>query len=379
MVEVSLTVRFSTCCVLLFIAAGALAGCSEQPATALVKRSQPVSEAFQRYCAMCHGERGEGAVADHANAIGNPAFLSAVSDEFLFESIRRGRPGTPMSAFGVAAGGPLADDEIRELIRFLRAFQLIPSTDTPTTRTPVDRARAARARPVYAERCASCHGDRGQGVTAPSLNNPVFHALASDHLLTSAITEGRPGTLMAGFGGSLSATEIEDLIHFLRDIASRATAPDTSRAGVAEPWTTDESIPVVHNPEGEAPAFAPANAYVPAAQVNLALQQGRRMVLLDARAPSDWRAQHLPGALPAPFYDDPAAFRRVPNDGTQIVVYCGCPHVAADRVANALRGLGYAKVAVIEEGLWFWRDQGYPLVTEPEVGAAPHAGGDAAH
>mgnify|MGYP000844058875 FL=1 len=142
---------------------------------------------------------------------------------------------------------------------------------------------------------------------------------------------------MVAFGETLTAEQVGDLVHLIR-------AKD------------------------EAPSFAPANSYVSAAEVATALTEHRRMVLLDARPVSDWRATHLPGALPAPFYDDVQALGRVPRDGTQIVVYCGCPHAAADRVANRLREMGHERVAVINEGLYFWRDNGYPLVSKPDGG-----------
>lgn len=350
---------------LLLVSLGVLTGCRAEPAP-LTKFVEPVSEAFVRYCALCHGERGEGAVADHANAITNPFFLQSVSDDFLFQSIRRGRPGTPMSAFSEAAGGPLSDAEIRELVTFLRGFQLPAGKRGLVTQTPADESRAARARPLFQSRCASCHGARGEGREGPSLNNPVFHELASDQLLTRAITGGRPGTPMPAFGEQLTETEVEDLAHLLRTFAVPLTPAAPTQPGRLEGWATDDSIPVVLNPDGGAPHFAPANGYVPAEQVKFALEQGRRMILLDARAVPDWRALHLPGALPAPFYDDPQALTRVPVDGTQIVVYCACPHVAADRLAATLRELGHTSVAVIEEGLYFWRDQGFPLVSEPD-------------
>ncbi|MBK8409997.1 MAG: c-type cytochrome [Sandaracinaceae bacterium] len=353
-----------------------LTGC-EQPAEVVAaptaKVSLPGAPLYARYCALCHGGQGEGAAADHANALTNPLFLGSATDTFLFESIRRGRPGTPMSAFGVAAGGPLSDDEVRDVIAFLRSFQHTGPNKEMAPDAPPDLERAQRARPVFATHCVSCHGARGEGLLAPSLNNPVFSELVSDHLLTQAITAGRPGTPMVAFGDTLSAEQVGDLVHLIRTLSRPVTPAVTTSAGGTEAWATDRDIPIVIHPEGEAPSFSPANGYVSAAEVNTALTEQRRMVLLDARAVSDWRSMHLPGALPAPFYDDTEALGRVPRDGTQVVVYCGCPHAAADRVASRLREMGYERVAVIDEGLFFWRDQGYPLVSEPGGGGEGRA------
>ena len=38
------------------------------------------------------------------------------------------------------------------------------------------------------------HGDSGEGVVAMSLNNAIFHELASDGFIYHAIAKGRPGT-----------------------------------------------------------------------------------------------------------------------------------------------------------------------------------------
>jgi hypothetical protein len=64
-------------------------------------------EVYARYCALCHGDRGQGYAADNANALRSPEFLSTVSDEFLRAAILKGRSGTPMSAWGQQYGPPL--------------------------------------------------------------------------------------------------------------------------------------------------------------------------------------------------------------------------------------------------------------------------------
>jgi cytochrome c oxidase cbb3-type subunit 3/ubiquinol-cytochrome c reductase cytochrome c subunit len=325
-----------------------------------------------RYCALCHGDEAEGGAADHAPALGNDSFLRLAGDRFLAESIRRGHPGTPMSAFGEAVGGPLSDTQIDELVAYLRAYQLGPSRPEAesTEQLEVAPARAQRGARLFAGGCASCHGAQGEGRLAPSLHNPVFLELVSDAFLRRTITDGRPGTAMAAFGQTLAPEQIDDLIHFIRSLRAQSTPSGTTQAGEAETWRERTGDELVLHPEGRAPRFAPANTYVAAADVKLALEQERRMILFDARAVPDWRAAHLPGALPAPYYSDAEDLARVPNDGTQIVVYCGCPHAAADRLAARLRQAGHERVAVIEEGFFHWQEQGYPLVHEPQEGHA---------
>jgi len=92
----------------------------------------------------------------------------------------------------------------------------------------------------------------------------------------------------------------------------------------------------------------------------------------DARAPSDWIQFHIPGAISIPYYET-AQFDRIPNDGTWVVAYCGCPHHASGEVVDALRRRNYPNTAVLDEGILLWRRNGYALTGEaagPE-GKAP--------
>ena len=61
---------------------------------------------YETFCGFCHGDDGEGYLADNANALSNAHFLASASDEFLRLSTIYGRPGTPMSPWGEVQGGP---------------------------------------------------------------------------------------------------------------------------------------------------------------------------------------------------------------------------------------------------------------------------------
>ncbi len=72
----------------------------------------PVGDFYRANCAVCHGDRRQGIIGPPLL----PATLTA-DDEFYFDVIANGRPGTAMpawSALGLEAG------DIRALIRFLR-------------------------------------------------------------------------------------------------------------------------------------------------------------------------------------------------------------------------------------------------------------------
>lgn len=80
---------------------------------------------------------------------------------------------------------------------------------------------------AFARSCAPCHGKTGQpspvfakqGVrdfTAPS-----WQKATSDAQIEKAIREGKKGTMMAGFGGQLSADEIKALVRYIRSLEKK--------------------------------------------------------------------------------------------------------------------------------------------------------------
>jgi mono/diheme cytochrome c family protein/rhodanese-related sulfurtransferase len=315
---------------------------------------------YLRYCALCHGREAEGYAADHANAIGHPSFLRIATDEFLRASIKDGRPGTPMSAWGRQHGGPLGDEDIDAIIAYLRSLSSKPAIDVSSIRV---NGAAERGAPIYAQNCSSCHGERGEGTdTATSISHPNFHRDANDGFIRHTIEYGRQGTPMRSFR-DLPAQALDDLVAFVRTLEHEPERP-TAPGGAPPP----ELANLVINPGGEPPTFTlREERYVPALAVKEALEQGRRMVILDARATSDWANAHIPGAAPFPFYDIAQMAESLPHDGTWILAYCACPHAASGHVVDELRSRGFEHTAVIDEGIHHWIDQGYPVAQ----GSAP--------
>lgn len=306
---------------------------------------------YRTYCGLCHGDDGEGYAADHANALAHSAFLATASDAFLRVAIEQGRPGTAMAAYAQRYGGPLTPSEVDALLAFLRSKQRGPSVDVDAFRAD---AHGLDARPIYERECAGCHGERGQGVTALSLDNPTFTATATDGFVRAAIAGGREDTAMPAFETRLRADEIDALTAYVRGFGRREE--------VRRPSAIPADLEVVIHPEGGAPTFTLREGrFVSSAQVAAALAEGKRMILLDARAPSDWALFHIPGAIPVPYYAIDDLVERLPNDDTFIVAYCACPHAASGHVVDALRERGFANTAVLDEGILVWRDLGHPV------------------
>lgn len=332
------------------------------------------AELYGQYCALCHGERGEGYAADNATRLNGPGFLATASDDLLTVAIALGRSGTAMAGYTTERGGPLDEAQIAAVVAHIRSWQDGPAIDVSEVAVSGDAERGAH---LFEQHCQSCHGALGDGGgSAQSLNRWAFLSEANDGFLRHAIVHGREGTPMPAFEESLEASQIDDLVVFLRTYEEE---PHHLPEYLEPPAL--EAMTLIRNPDGEAPEFTlREERFVSAVQVRDAIGQGRRMVVLDARATSDWLVQRLPGALPVPYYmvtsDDPhdpdmaPLAERLPRDGTWIVAYCGCPHAASGAVVDALRELGFDHAIVLDEGVYHWIDQGYPTETGP-VSAAP--------
>jgi mono/diheme cytochrome c family protein len=69
---------------------------------------------------------------------------------------------------------------------------------------------------IYAQNCASCHGENAEGGSVgPTLVSAEL-AAQNDDFYREVILNGRAGTAMPAWEGRLSAQEIEDVIAFLR-------------------------------------------------------------------------------------------------------------------------------------------------------------------
>lgn len=354
---VSVLLAFTT------LALGACAGRrgADPGASAASAEVQPDGAAlYAQYCALCHGADREGYAADNAPSLRSPELYDAAPPSFVWLTISYGRPGTPMAAFSKEQGGPLDHAAQHRLVDWLVEES---GVRRPKPVTPVAVAGdVARGEQVYAERCESCHGARGEGVSAPALANPVLLATASDALLRDVITRGRAGTPMLAYADTLTPQAIDDVTAFLRSRAAGWSAP--APVDLRPP---DLSAAVQNPAAPRAQLTAREGRFVAADDVYAAMTRQDRLVLLDARPTSDWQQGHLPGALPVPFYDGVAAILpHLPRDGTPIVVYCACPHAASGKVVDALRAEGLSDAYVLDEGVLIWASRGYPLA----VGAA---------
>lgn len=315
---------------------------------------------YQQYCALCHGDEREGYANDGAPSLkSSTLFGLGLSPTYM--AISYGRPGTPMGPYLDELGGPMSRDQVGALSAWLSSQAGVePAGHGPGGLTPVT-GDVGHGRQLYASHCAQCHGENGEGggETAPgtALGNATMLATSPDRFLRLAIAEGRADTPMEGFAGRLSDTEIDDVVAFLR---SRAQGWDASDLAYSEPPSLDN---IVLNPAGQAPEFDLKDGrYVLSEDLNQALEEGRRMVLIDTRVPYFWAMAHIAGSSPVPYYSSGEQFiEALPNDDTWIVAYCECPRAAADSTVNKLRELGFKNTAVLWEGYAGWSALGFPV------------------
>jgi mono/diheme cytochrome c family protein/rhodanese-related sulfurtransferase len=307
---------------------------------------------YDRYCALCHGRDAKGYVADNAPSLVSQTFLESASNLFIARAIRMGRPGTAMAAYAKFMGGPLDEPEIQAIVRFLRSKGSAPKTMA----LRVAHGNAERGARLFETHCTKCHGTDAKRGKAPALFNAELLQSATAGFLRYAIMRGRPPTEMPAFGRTLKPAEIDDIVAYLRSKspAYRPPPPPVDVAALAK-------LPVLLNPTGAVPSFTLREArYVPIEQVKKALEAKNRMVIIDARAASDFVRSHIPGAISNPYYDK-AGLDRIPKDGTWVLAYCACPHHASGAVVDELRRRGYPHTAVLDEGILEWERRGYPV------------------
>ena len=184
---------------------------------------------YSTICSSCHGVDGKGnrfaGIAPYPSIVSTD-FLSLASDDFLFQTINKGRPGRPMLAWGERENG-LKPDDIRALVAYIRQLggnvQQQPDP-RPQVWATGDVNTGAR---LFASNCSGCHGKNAEGADGPGLNNKVFLSSVTDTFLVTTIGNGRTGTVMQGFLNpsptrrELTKAEIESVVVYLRSLGNK--------------------------------------------------------------------------------------------------------------------------------------------------------------
>lgn len=312
---------------------------------------------YQRYCALCHGDDRQGYANDHAPSLRSKSLMTSGEREMVYATAY-GRLGTPMAGYLDELGGPMTFIEIVRLVQWLRSQVPVEPYEFTYDAVVGDISVGER---VYSQHCSSCHGENGQGGTGTALGNTAMLSLTTDAFIKYAVEYGRDGTEMPAFRGTLSDAEINGVTAFLR---SRGTGWLVEKPILRSP---PEAGDYVLNPDSPKAEFdLKDNLYVMSSDLLKALQDNRRIVLLDTRTMSQWQIYNIEGSIPIPYYTDygdlSSFLQTLPDDGTVIVTYCACPRAAAERVNTMIRELGVPNTAVLWEGIRGWVSLGYPVV-----------------
>jgi cytochrome c oxidase cbb3-type subunit 3 len=170
-------------------------------------------------CMGCHGEKAEGRIGIGPR-LASKTFLEASSDIFLVNTIKNGRAGTTMTAWGTS----YSNQQIESVVAYIRSLQPSdPGTlnEGPLAGDPVEGEGHYRAI------CATCHGRNGGGYMETSngtgIGRKVFLDGATDGFIRYIANSGKSHTKMRGFGekdpmavANLTEKQVDDVIAHLR-------------------------------------------------------------------------------------------------------------------------------------------------------------------
>lgn len=201
---------------------------------------------YEEICFACHGLKGDGKGPSWFNTKPSPqvflnsVYMSRLTDEYMFNVVKYGKlavlnreiPDKKLESLAMPAFGQvLEDDQIRELIKFERAF----SQGGP---------QSAEMTEIFDAACAVCHGKegRGDGERATSIQPAPKYFVSDaqpspmnltdlelmgrfgDDFLFSLIKKGKIGSIkedkfdtMQPFGQVLSDREIWSIIRYVRE------------------------------------------------------------------------------------------------------------------------------------------------------------------
>lgn len=144
---------------------------------AAVENFEQGQELYIENCALCHGQNAEGGGAastyDPADSWPAPNLTTIAKRyegtppgtdirDYLETTIARGRPGTPMPAWGSEYGGPMTDYQITAIADWILLQQKAEVEEA-------DPAVGMTGEELFQSNCVRCHGAELEGFIGPSL------------------------------------------------------------------------------------------------------------------------------------------------------------------------------------------------------------------
>lgn len=200
------------------------------------------AQLYAKNCAVCHGDRAEGRIGARLAK----DFPGIRVEALLKQTISNGVQGSVMPAWSKEKGGPFSDAEIDDLVAFIRSLGHQAPTvppGPPTTSAPAPSpvatfpaGDAKRGATVFAENCAVCHGDRGEGRIGATLRKD-WPGVNVETYIEATIARGVAGSKMPAWaksnGGPLTDLEIADAAAYVRTLKP-GSAPTPTPAEVPQ-------------------------------------------------------------------------------------------------------------------------------------------------
>ncbi|HEY3289244.1 MAG TPA: c-type cytochrome, partial [Anaerolineae bacterium] len=193
-------------------------------------------ELFAKNCNTCHGDNGEG--TDDGPSLNNKQFLGTIDDGTIFSIVSSGVPNTRMPSWNQSHGGPFTDEDVRNVVAFVRSWQ----PTAPELVVTVKPGDASRGQAIFDGTCFICHGNNGIGTTrAPALNDLDKLHQFDDAWYRDTIMNGRPAQGMPTWGTVLSPEQVNDIIALIDQW--RSASPE-SKPTVVPTTTVMPATPV---------------------------------------------------------------------------------------------------------------------------------------
>jgi cytochrome c oxidase cbb3-type subunit III len=172
------------------------------------------ASAFKVYCSQCHGSGAQGFVG-YPN-LNDDAWIWGGSVDQIYTTIAHGvrydqdeeTRLSEMPAFG--RDGILAAAEIRDLANYVRSL----------SGQDHDAASAEAAVALFADNCAACHGEAGQGnkdLGAPNLSDAVWLYGSETDAIASQIQQPKHG-VMPGWKDRLGDVTVKKLSVYVHSL-----------------------------------------------------------------------------------------------------------------------------------------------------------------
>lgn len=188
---------------------------------------------YENHCSACHGANGHGGVGV---PLALPDFQYGVTNDYLKQTIRLGRPGRIMPAFT-----GLKENEVNAIIKHIRRWA--PGKPFKYSKKKI-QGDVRHGKQLYVQKCAVCHGAKGEGgkgtgvtfsrprdlpIIAPAINNAGFLASAPDLMIKTVLMNGREGTPMLSFlKQGLSEKDIDDVVSYVRSFEKKSNIKKSS-------------------------------------------------------------------------------------------------------------------------------------------------------